>query len=169
MPAFQARQFLADPEQLRSETERIATAEAAGTWHCRYGMAFPNSEPLRVRTARDAADLLAPTFAGATRERLAILYLSADRVVLGVSETRLGEKLSIELPLRAIIADALRLGAVGLIIAHNHPSGDPMPSAADQAATRKLIRVACDLGIQVHDHLVFAGMECRSFRALDLL
>jgi DNA repair protein RadC len=132
-------------------------------------MALTDSVPLRVQTARDAADLLAPTFAGAARERLAILYLNADRVVLGVSETRLGEKVSIELPLRPIIADALRLNATGLIIAHNHPSGDPMPSAADQAATRKLIRVASELGIQVHDHLVFAGGECRSFRALDLL
>jgi DNA repair protein RadC len=128
-----------------------------------------DSAPIRIETARDAADLLEPTFTGAARERLAILYLSADRTVLCVSETRLGEEVSIELPVRAIIAEALRLDAAGLILAHNHPSGDPMPSAADQAATRNLIRVAGDLGIQVHDHLIFAGPHCRSFRALGLL
>lgn len=132
-------------------------------------MASADPLPLRVRTARDAADLLAPTFTGATRERLAILYLNADRVVLGVSETRLGGELSVDLPLRSIIADALRFDAAGLVIAHNHPSGDPQPSEADRAATSRLIRVAAELGIQVHDHLVFAGAECCSFRALDLL
>lgn len=127
------------------------------------------SEPLRLRSARDAADLLAPTFEGATRERLAILYLDADRVVLGLSETLLGEEAAIDLPLRPIIADALRLDAVGMILAHNHPSGNRMPSEADRAATRKLIRVAGELGIQVHDHLIFAGGQCGSFRALGLM
>lgn len=132
-------------------------------------MSPADSAPIRIETARDAADLLEPTFAGAARERLAILYLGSNRTVLCVSETRLGEEVSIDLPLRAIIAEALRLDASGLIIAHNHPSGDPMPSAADRAATANLIRVAGELGIQVHDHLIFAGPHCRSFRALGLL
>lgn len=132
-------------------------------------MASADPPPLRVLTARDAADLLAPTFAGASRERLAILYLDRDRLVLGVSETRLGEEAAITLPLRAIIADALRLNAAGLIVAHNHPSGDPAPSEADIRVTRKLVQVAGELGIQVHDHLIFARDACRSFRALGLL
>jgi DNA repair protein RadC len=132
-------------------------------------MPLPDPPPLRIRTARDAADLLGPTFEGATRERLAILYLDAERTVLGVSETRVGEEASIELPMRPIIADALRLDATGLILAHNHPSGDASPSEADITATRKLTQVASELGIRVHDHLVFAGADCRSFRALGLL
>ncbi|HEX8442238.1 MAG TPA: JAB domain-containing protein [Allosphingosinicella sp.] len=132
-------------------------------------MPTADSAPIRIGTARDAANLLAPTFAGAARERLAVLYLGSDGTVLCVSETRLGGEVSIDLPLRAIIAEALRLNATGLILAHNHPSGDPMPSAADQAATGTLIRVAGELGIQIHDHLIFAGGECRSFRALGLL
>ncbi len=132
-------------------------------------MASTPSEPLQVRTARDAANLLAPTFEGAGRERLAILYLDAERNVVGLSETRLGEEASIELPIRPIVADALRFDAVGLILAHNHPSGDPMPSDADVEVTRKLARVAAELGIQLHDHLIFAGPHCQSFRALGLL
>ena len=132
-------------------------------------MAAPDPIPVRIGTARDAADLLAPTFAGAARERLAILYLDADRSVLGLSETRLGEETAVDLPLRPIIADALRLDAAGLILAHNHPSGDPTPSQADIEATRKLARIASQLGIQVHDHLIFAGVACRSFRALGLI
>jgi DNA repair protein RadC len=132
-------------------------------------MASADSAPLRVRTAREAAILLAPTFEGATRERLAILYLDADRVVVGLSETRVGEQATIDLPLRSIIADAIRFDAAGLILAHNHPSGDPEPSEADRTATRRLARIATELGIEVHDHLIFAGPEIRSFRALGLL
>lgn len=128
-----------------------------------------DSALVRIETARHAADLLAPTFAGALRERLAILYLDAERRALGVSETRLGEEAAVDLPLRPIFADALRLNAAGLILAHNHPSGDPAPSEADIAATRRLASVAAELGIQVHDHLIFAGGDCRSFRALGLL
>jgi len=74
------------------------------------------------------------------------------------------------MPIRAIIEDAFRLGTVGLIVAHNHPSGNPNPSEADLAATKELAATAGSLGIQLHDHLIFgAGGDCRSFRALGLL
>ena len=71
--------------------------------------------------------------------------------------------------MRAIFAAGLRHGAEGLVIAHNHPSGDPEPSRADIEATRRLADVAAALGIRLHDHLIFAGGECRSFRELGLL
>ena len=57
----------------------------------------------------------------------------------------------------------------GWSIAHNHPSGDPSPSRADIEATRRLAEAAAALGIRLHDHLIFAGGDCRSFRALGLL
>ena len=75
----------------------------------------------------------------------------------------------VALPIRAIVADALRLDSAGLILAHCHPSGDPEPSAADIAATRRLSEMGAQLGLSLHDHLIFAGGECRSFRALGLL
>lgn len=54
-------------------------------------------------------------------------------------------------------------------LVHNHPSGDPTPSAADCRVTARLAEVAGALDIALHDHLVFAGGDCRSFRALGLL
>ena len=68
--------------------------------------------------------------------------------------------------MREIFRAALNHGAAGLVIAHNHPSGDPRPSPADVAATRRLAETAAALDIVVHDHLIFAGGECRSFREL---
>jgi DNA repair protein RadC len=70
---------------------------------------------------------------------------------------------------RRILEDALRLGAHGMVVAHNHPSGDPQPSADDVASTRELSETAARLGIRLHDHLIFAGGEAVSLRSLGLL
>jgi DNA repair protein RadC len=72
-------------------------------------------------------------------------------------------------PLRDIIADAATHGSAGLVLAHNHPSGDPRPSDSDCRATRRLAAAAEALDCAVLDHLVFAGEECTSFRRIGLL
>lgn len=122
-----------------------------------------------IATARDAAELLALRFPGALGERLVVLHLDDDRRSLGIEDFDAAGRASVALPLRDIIRHALLLDARGLVIAHNHPSGDPRPSEADVQATRRLAAIAEALGIRLHDHLIFAGDECTSFRALGLL
>ena len=122
-----------------------------------------------VATARDAAELLAPLFAGLEGERLAVLHLDGARRVLAVDAHPVSERDTILLPMREIFKVALGHEAVGLILAHNHPSGDPRPSQADIMATHKFAETAQNLGIILHDHLIFAGGESRSFRELGLL
>jgi DNA repair protein RadC len=122
-----------------------------------------------IATARAAAALLAPLFADAKGEKLAVVHLDRDRRMIAIDAFPVEEADRIVLPMRAIFAAALAHGATGMIVAHNHPSGDPNPSRADKAATRRLAEMAADLGIALHDHLVFAGGECRSFRELKLL
>ena len=74
-----------------------------------------------------------------------------------------------ELPIREIIADAARHGSTGLILAHNHPSGDPSPSATDKRITQRLAIVGEAMDVAILDHLVIAGDECRSMRQMGLL
>lgn len=121
-----------------------------------------------ILTARDAADLLAPRFDTCLNEKLVVAYLAADRRLLDVSEIE-GCSVDVCVPARLIVSTALHLDARGLILAHNHPSGDPNPSEADLQATRRLVAATEALGIAVHDHLIFAAGECCSFRALGLL
>jgi DNA repair protein RadC len=121
-----------------------------------------------IRTAADAAELLAPLFEGEAEESIAVLHLDSAGRVLGTGRFR-GEPDEAELPLRAIIAEALGLGAEAMVVAHNHPSGDPSPSALDCEATSALAETARRVGIRLLDHLVFAGGEMRSFRELGLL
>jgi DNA repair protein RadC len=121
-----------------------------------------------VATARTAADLLAPVFAEADGERIAVLHLDRERRMIGLDGYP-AQADAAELPLRAIVAAALARGTTGMVIAHNHPSGDPTPSQADVETTRLLSGTVAALGIRLHDHLVFAGHDCRSFRAAGLL
>jgi DNA repair protein RadC len=70
---------------------------------------------------------------------------------------------------REVIKRTLELGASALILVHNHPSGDPAPSAADIAVTQDIIKAAASLGIMVHDHLIIGRGGHTSLRDLGLL
>ena len=64
---------------------------------------------------------------------------------------------------------ALDPHATAIIMVHNHPSGDPTPSAADIAMIREVRDAAAKLGIVLHDHVVIARTGTASFRSLGLL
>lgn len=96
-------------------------------------------------------------------------YLDWSGGLLGMRHSRPGSRSAIALPLRAVTIDALSLGASAMVLAHNHPGGDPSPSDADVAATRALDRVVTPLGIRLVDHLIVAGDQVTSMRALGLM
>ena len=70
---------------------------------------------------------------------------------------------------REVLKRALELGATALILAHNHPSGDTTPSAADIAMTKAIQEAAEKLGIALHDHVIIGKTGHSSFRSLGLL
>ena len=124
---------------------------------------------MRIATASEAASLLAPHFAEAEGEKLVVLHLGSERQLLAVDEFAAQGEESVLLPMREIVAGALERASSALILAHNHPSGDPQPSLADLDATRRLAQLTAGLDIVLDDHLIFAGAERVSFRELGLL
>ncbi|MBA3813720.1 MAG: DNA repair protein RadC [Alphaproteobacteria bacterium] len=70
---------------------------------------------------------------------------------------------------REVVKRSLELGAVSLIMVHNHPSGDPTPSAADIDITRKVIKAAKELDIEVLDHLIIGRCGHTSLREKRLI
>jgi len=70
---------------------------------------------------------------------------------------------------REVVKRALDLSASAIILAHNHPSGDPTPSKEDIDITRQIVVAAASLGLAVHDHLVIAGKKHYSFKSNGLL
>ena len=102
------------------------------------------------------------------RERLWVAHVDDGARCLHV-ECYEGEPESVGMPVREIIVDAARLGSSGVVLAHNHPSGDATPSSADCRATRKLARAAEALDLSILDHLIFAGGDWSSMRRMGLL
>jgi DNA repair protein RadC len=102
------------------------------------------------------------------RERLWVAHVDADARCLHLQSYD-GELESVEMPVRDIIIDAARLGSAGIVLAHNHPSGDSNPSRADCSAMRKLTRAGEAIDLTILDHLIFAGDRCSSMRRIGLL
>lgn len=103
-----------------------------------------------------------------TRERLWVAHVDEATRCLHVERYE-GDPTSVGIPVREIIVDAAALGSAGVVLAHNHPSGDARPSAADHRATRKLARAGEAIDLMVLDHLIFAGGDCSSMRRMGLL
>jgi DNA repair protein RadC len=70
---------------------------------------------------------------------------------------------------REVARRALELSAAAVILVHNHPSGDPKPSAADVAITREIVAATNAVHVKVHDHLVIGRNGTESFKSLGLL
>ena len=102
------------------------------------------------------------------RESIWVAHVDEQARCLHVSRHD-GDEAGAHFPLREIIRDAAMHGSAGIVLAHNHPSGDATPSESDCRATRRLASVAEALDCTVLDHLIFAGKECTSFRRIGLL
>ena len=130
----------------------------------------PIGTPLRLGCLASAkaffADCIAASDPG--RESLWVAHLDNEECCLQLTRYD-GDETGALLPLREIIVDAAENRSAGLILAHNHPSGDPTPSPSDCRATRRLATVAEALGCQVIDHLIFSDSGCESFRAAGYL
>jgi DNA repair protein RadC len=90
-------------------------------------------------------------------EQCRIFYLDAARRLIREELAARGCVDHCTIEVRQILVRALELGATGLIVAHNHPSGDPRPSPDDIAVTAALDAAAQQLGVQLHDHIVVAA------------
>ncbi|WP_162935674.1 JAB domain-containing protein [Tsuneonella amylolytica] len=126
---------------------------------------FPRLETDGARAAlTDAFGRLAQT------AREAFVFCLFDRTGRPIcSFTRGGGAGSIELNFRDVIERALGNAAHGIVLVHNHPSGDPTPSADDIASTRMLAALCRPLELELHDHLIVAGDRIFSMRRAGLI
>jgi DNA repair protein RadC len=126
--------------------------------------------PARLDGHEAARRFFAHCFAGrpSAGEQLWVAHVDRQARCLALSSHG-GTAGEVEIPVRQIIGDAARLGSAGILIAHNHPSGDSTPSGSDCRATRKLAAAAEAIDLTVVDHLVFGGDDCQSFRRMGLL
>lgn len=98
-----------------------------------------------------------------TQELFAVAYLNQANKVLGVYVHSVGAISSTVVDVRLILAGALQMGAVGLILCHNHPSGNLRPSDADEKMTKQLINAASIHNINILDHIIITKESYYSF------
>ena len=103
-----------------------------------------------------------------SREQLWVAHTDEQACCVHLSHHD-GNENGADFPLKAIIAEALAHGSAGIVLAHNHPSGDARPSDSDFRATRRLAVAAEAIDCTLLDHLVFGGGDCLSLRQLGYL
>lgn len=109
----------------------------------------------RISSSEDVYDLLMPLVYGNRQELFFVILLGPRNKVLGKPrEVAKGQRNEVALQPNLLFESALKEGAQSIIVAHNHPSGDPMPSEEDIEMTRKIVEVGKLVGIPVLDHLI---------------
>jgi DNA repair protein RadC len=119
-----------------------------------------------LRSASAAYQFLKPRLAHLTTEVFVVLLLDVRLRVLCDVRVAEGTGWACAVQPRDALAPALREGAAAVIFAHNHPSGDPTPSAEDRDLTRRLIAASELLGVRAVDHLVVASSGYTSLREM---
>ena len=104
-------------------------------------------------------------FAGATEERLHAIFLDQGRRYLHEHTYATGRADMVVMRTRLLLHEALRVGAHGLLLAHNHLSGICRPSRADIASTRRLAQICREVDITLIDHLILTDSRGFSMRA----
>jgi DNA repair protein RadC len=122
------------------------------------------AETVTMESSQDVTVVLRPLFAGADRECFVVACLDAQHQLIGVNVVSVGSLTLCVMHPREVFKPVILLNACAVILAHNHPSGDPTPSPEDRALTTRLVQAGELLGIRVLDHVILThGSRYYSF------
>jgi DNA repair protein RadC len=133
----------------------------------RLAVATPDEQPV-IQSPEDAANLLLYEMGALEQEHLRVLLLDTRNRLMRIVEVYRGSLNSSLVRVGEILRDAVRSNAAAVIVAHNHPSGDPTPSPEDVALTRSIVEAGNLLDIEVLDHLVIGKARFVSLKEREL-
>jgi len=120
-----------------------------------------------ISSAKEVFDLLSERLSNEKQETFLILMLNSKHYVIGIEEISKGILDSAIVHPREIFKHAIKNSASKIVLAHNHPSGDPQPSEEDKTITQRLIEAGELLGIPVLDHVIIGKDTYWSFNKKD--
>jgi DNA repair protein RadC len=123
----------------------------------------------QIVTPRDAAELLVPQFGTRSVEHFGVVLLDTKHRVLRLTLLSVGTLDASIVHPREVFREATRGGAAAIVLFHNHPSGDPMPSEDDVKLTLRLVHAGELMGIDVIDHVIIAESRFCSLRELKMI
>lgn len=127
---------------------------------------------IKIKSAKDSIDILRKYITPAkvqTQEFMVAMYLNNNNNVLAVYQFGMGGFTGTVMDIRLLMAAALKLGAVAIILCHNHPSGNLTPSQADKDITREVVKVANIHHIKLLDHIILTKESYFSFAEQGIL
>jgi len=129
------------------------------------------SEPIVISSEDDAASLefIKEELALSDREIFICLHLTIKHTVISYEVVSTGSINAAVIHPREVFKGAILANAAAVILYHNHPSGDPAPSAEDIAVTNRVKEAGKTLGIEVLDHLIFGGEDFFSLKERGLM
>ena len=107
-----------------------------------------------VNTPAEAAQLVREEMRDLDREEFRVLLLNTKNALIRVADVSRGSLNASIVEPREVFKDAIAASAAGMILVHNHPSGDPTPSSEDIAITKRLVKAGELLNIAVLDHII---------------
>lgn len=131
-----------------------------------YKNTVPYDKRTQITNAKEAYKVLLKIHNDDTidyTESFRVIYLNQSNHVLGCRTISEGGLASTCCDVRTILQGALLANAVGIILAHNHPSGNVTPSLSDIKTTNQITKAAKLLDIQVLDHIIYTRENCYSF------
>jgi len=117
----------------------------------------------KITSSASAFELLQPILGDLPHEEFWIIYMNNSNKVIQKSQLSKGGITGTLVDVRLVLKTALEVGATGLLLAHNHPSGTLKPSTADKQITEKLKKAALSLDIKVLDHIIITETTYFSF------
>lgn len=120
-------------------------------------------QPYAMRSGGDVAGLVREFLRDDPRERFVVVYLDARNKPIAVHDAHIGSANHASVHPREVFGPAVALSAVAIVVAHNHPSGDPAPSDSDRALTDRLRQAGELLGVPLLDHVVLGALRYYSF------
>jgi DNA repair protein RadC len=130
-------------------------------------MAASGADPgWRIRSPSDVGERLRPAMRHLEQEELRVLLLNTKNLVTGMVTVYVGNLAGSSVRVGEVFRDGVRRQAAAIVVVHNHPSGDPSPSADDLRITAELAEAGRLLDIELLDHVVVARDGWVSLRAL---
>jgi len=127
------------------------------------------NQKTKIRSSKDVFDRMQPILSDLPHEEFWVLYLNNANVVLHSEKHTQGGLTGTLVDSRMVLKQALLLGAVALILVHNHPSGTLVASQSDKVLTKKMQNAARTLDIKVLDHLIITEKAYFSFADENML
>ena len=131
-------------------------------------MASAPEERSKVTSPGDAANLLIPEMALLEQEHLRLVLLDTRNHVLSTPTIYIGSLNTSVVRVGELFRAAIKENAAAIIVAHNHPSGDPSPSPEDVNVTRQIVKAGQLLDIEVLDHVIIGGQRYVSLKERGL-